>query len=53
MTDADRIAELEEEIRQLRADLTPTTGAFVGFLSKNETKILMGIYGRPIADYAM
>ena len=52
MTDADRIAELEEEVRQLRADLTPTNGAFVGFLSKNEMKILMGIYGRPIADYA-
>jgi hypothetical protein len=52
MTDADRIAELEEEVRQLRAALAPTTGAFVGFLSKNETKILMGIYSRPVADYA-
>lgn len=52
MSDADRIAELEEEVRQLRAALTPTTGAFVGFLSKNETKILMGIYSRPVADYA-
>ena len=52
MTDADRIAELEEEIRQLRAALAPTTEVFVGFLSKGEAKILMGIYGRPIADYA-
>jgi len=52
MTDADRIAELEEEVRQLRAALTPTTEAFVGFLSRNETKILMGIYSRPVADYA-
>ena len=52
MTDAERIAELEEEVRQLRAALTPTTGAFVGFLSKGEVKILMGIYSRPVADYA-
>jgi len=52
MTDAERIAELEEEVRQLRAALTPTTGAFVGFLSKNEAKILMGIYNRKVADYA-
>ena len=53
MTDADRIAELKEEIRQLRAELAQTTsGAFVGFLSKGEAKILMGIYSRPVADYA-
>jgi len=48
----DRIAELEEEIRQLRAEMIPIDATFLGFLSKNETTLLMGIYSRPIADYA-
>jgi hypothetical protein len=48
----DRIAELEEEVRQLRADMTPTNATFLGILSKNQIKILFGIYSRPIADYA-
>lgn len=48
----DRIAELEEEIRQLRTDMAPTDATFLGFLTKNEMTLLMGIYGRPIADYA-
>jgi DNA-binding response OmpR family regulator len=48
----DRIAELEEEVRQLRTDMIPTDATFLGFLSKNEMKILLGIYSRPVADYA-
>jgi DNA-binding response OmpR family regulator len=48
----ERIAELEEEIRQLRAEMVPIDATFLGFLSKNETTLLMGIYSRPIADYA-
>lgn len=48
----DRIAELEEEVRQLREDMVPTDATFLGFLSKNETTLLMGIYSRPVADYA-
>jgi len=48
----DRIAELEEEVRQLREDMLPTNATFLGILSKNQMKILMGIYSRPIADYA-
>tara|TARA_R110000822_G_scaffold143954_7_gene282506 strand:+ start:4186 stop:4587 length:402 start_codon:yes stop_codon:yes gene_type:complete len=48
----DRIAELEEEIRQLRTDMLPTNATFLGILSKNQIKILFGIYSRPIADYA-
>jgi DNA-binding response OmpR family regulator len=48
----DRIAELEEEVRQLRADMVATDATFLGFLSKNEMKILLGIYSRPVADYA-
>jgi hypothetical protein len=48
----DRIAELEEEVRQLREDMLPTNATFLGILSKNQIKMLMGIYSRPIADYA-
>jgi DNA-binding response OmpR family regulator len=48
----ERIAELEEEVRQLRADMVPTDATFLNFLSKNQMKLLLGIYNRPIADYA-
>ena len=48
----DRIAELEEEVRQLRADMVPTDATFLDFLSKNQMKLLLGIYSRPVADYA-
>ena len=48
----DRIAELEEEIRQLREDMVQTNATFLHFLSKNQVKLLMGIYSRKIADYA-
>lgn len=47
-----RIAELEEEIRQLREDMVQTDATFLHFLSKNQMKLLMGIYSRKIADYA-
>ena len=48
----DRIAELEEEVRQLREDMVPTDATFLNFLSKNQMKLLLGIYSRPVADYA-
>lgn len=48
----ERISELEEEVRQLRADMVPTDATFLNFLSKNQMKILLGIYSRPVADYA-
>jgi len=48
----DRIAELEEEVRQLRADMVATDATFMDFLSKHQMKLLLGIYGRPVADYA-
>jgi biotin operon repressor len=48
----DRIAELEEEVRQLRTDMIPTDATFLGVLSKQELTILMGIYKREVADYA-
>jgi hypothetical protein len=47
----DRIAELEEEIRQLREDMVQTDATFLRFLSKNQMKLLLGIYTRPVADY--
>lgn len=47
-----RIAELEEEVRQLRDDMAQTNLGFLHFLSKNQMKILMGIYSRPVATYA-
>jgi hypothetical protein len=48
----DRIAELEEEVRQLRYDMVQTNATFLHFLSKNQVKLLMGIYSRKVADYA-
>ena len=48
----DRIAELEEEVRQLRADMVPIDATFLDFLSKHQMKLLLGIYSRPIADYS-
>jgi hypothetical protein len=48
----DRIAELEEEVRQLREDMVATDATFLDFLSKNQVKLLMGIYSRPVADYS-
>lgn len=48
----DRIAELEEEVRQLRESMVQTDFGFLHFLSKNQMKILMGIYSRPVADYS-
>ena len=47
-----RIAELEEEVRQLREDMVQTNLGFLHFLSKNQMKLLMGIYNRPVATYA-
>lgn len=48
----ERIEELEEEVRQLREDTAPTDPTFLGILTRNEIKMVMGIYNRPIADYA-
>ena len=48
----ERIVELEEEVRQLRAEMVPIDATFLGFLTRNETTLLMGIYKREIANYA-
>lgn len=47
----ERIAELEEEVRQLRESMVQTDFGFLHFLSKNQMKILMAIYSRPVAHY--
>ena len=48
----ERIAELEEEVRQLREDMVQTNAVFLNVLSKHQMKLLLGIYNRPVADYA-
>lgn len=48
----DRIAELEEEIRQIRADMVQTDATFLAILSHHQMKMLRGIMSRTVADYA-
>jgi hypothetical protein len=48
----ERIDELEEELRQLRADIKQTDTFGLGFLSHQEVAIMRGIYSRQIASYA-
>jgi len=59
MTDAetirklrDRIADLEEEIRQLREDTVYVDSTFAAILTKQHAALLMGIYKRDIAPFA-
>lgn len=47
----DRIAELEEEIRQLRADIAPIDSTFAGILPRQQMALLMGILSRKVASY--
>lgn len=47
----DRIAELEEELRQLRADIAPTEDAFAGVLSRQQLALLKSIRNRKVASY--
>jgi hypothetical protein len=58
MTDADtirklreRIEELEEEIRQLRADIAPTDDTFAGVLTRQQVALLKSIRNRNVASY--
>jgi biotin operon repressor len=48
----EQVAELKEELRQIRDDMLPTNATFLGVLSKQEMVLLLGIYRREIADYA-
>jgi hypothetical protein len=47
----DRIEELEEEIRQLRADIAPTEDTFTGVLTRQQVALLKSIRNRKIASY--
>jgi hypothetical protein len=48
----DRIAELEEEVRQLREDTVHVDSTFAAILSKQHAALLMGIYRRDVAPFA-
>jgi len=47
----ERIEELEEEIRQIRADMLQTDATFAGVLTRQQITLLNGIYGRKVASY--
>ena len=47
----DRIEELEEEIRQLRADIAPVDDVFTGVLTRQQVALLKSIRNRNIASY--
>jgi hypothetical protein len=47
----ERIEELEEEIRQLRADIAPTDDTFAGILTRQQVALLKSIRNRNVASY--
>ena len=47
----ERIATLEEEIRQLRADIAPTDDTFAGILTRQQVALLKSIRNRNVASY--
>jgi hypothetical protein len=47
----ERIEELEEELRQLRADIAPTDDAFAGILTRQQVALLKSIRNRNVASY--
>lgn len=48
----ERIEELEEEVRQLRADMVPTNNPFLHLFSYQHSALLMGLYRKYLATYA-
>ena len=48
----ERIMELEEELRQLRADTAPMENGFAMLFSRQQSALLVAILKRPIAHYA-
>lgn len=48
----ERVGELEEEIRQLRCELTQDSDAFIGILTRQQSALLMALYRRGTANYA-
>ena len=47
----DRLAELEEELRQLRADIAPKDDSFAGILTRQQVALLKSIRSRDFASY--
>jgi uncharacterized phage protein gp47/JayE len=47
-----RIADLQEEVRQLREDTVHVDSTFAAILTKQHAALLMGIYRRRIAPFA-
>lgn len=47
----ERVEELEEEVRQLRADIAPTDGTFAQILTRQQTALLKSILSRKVASY--
>ena len=48
----DRIAELEEEVRQLREDTVHVNGTLAAILSRQQLALLLAINKRPMATYS-
>ena len=48
----DRIAELEEEVRQLREDTVHVDGTLAAILSRQQLALLLAINKRPMATYS-
>ena len=48
----ERIMELEEELRQLRADTAPMENGFAMLFSRQQAALLLAILKRPIANYS-
>jgi hypothetical protein len=47
----ERVEELEEEIRQLRADMVQTDPFLMGILTRQESIVMRGILSRKVASY--
>jgi hypothetical protein len=48
----EQVANLKEELRQLREDTVQVDSTFAGILTKQHAALLMGIYKRDIAPFA-
>ena len=49
----ERIEELEEEVRQLREAIAPADNPFLRVMSRQHASLLMGLYSRRTATYAL
>jgi hypothetical protein len=47
----ERVEELEEELRQLRADIAPKDDSFAGILTRQQVALLKSIRNRDFASY--